>query len=50
MMGDKRMMMNWKGFGRECPWPSFKAVSRHLPGGAEENNENLGVAGCWAEI
>jgi hypothetical protein len=34
-------MMNWKGCGRKRSWPNFKVLSRHLPGGTEENHENL---------
>jgi hypothetical protein len=35
------MMINWKGFGRKWPWPNFKVLSRELPGGTEENHDNL---------
>jgi hypothetical protein len=33
--------MSWKGFGRKRPWPNFKVLSHHSPGGTEENCENL---------
>jgi hypothetical protein len=32
-------MMNWKGFGRKQWWNNFKVLSRHSPGGTEENYE-----------
>jgi hypothetical protein len=32
-------MANWKGFGGKRSWPNFKVLSRHSPGGAEENHE-----------
>jgi hypothetical protein len=35
------MMLNWKQFGRKRLWPNFKVLSRHSPGGTEENHENL---------
>jgi hypothetical protein len=35
------MTTNWKGFGRNQSWPYFKVLSRHLPGGTEENHQNL---------
>jgi hypothetical protein len=31
------MVMNLKGFGRKRSWPDFKVLSRHSPGGTEEN-------------
>jgi hypothetical protein len=31
--------MNWKEFGRKQSWLDLKALSWHLPGGTEENNE-----------
>jgi hypothetical protein len=34
-------MMNWKGFRRQLSCPNFKVLSRHLPGGTEENPEIL---------
>jgi hypothetical protein len=34
-------MMNWKSFGRKRSWANFKVLSRHSPGGAEGNYENL---------
>jgi hypothetical protein len=34
-------MMNWKGFRRKSPWPNFKALLWHSPGGTEENHEKL---------
>jgi hypothetical protein len=34
-------MMNWKGFGRKRSRPAFKVLSRHSPGGTEENHETL---------
>jgi hypothetical protein len=36
------MMMNWKG-------PNFKALSRHSPGGIDENHDKLQIriAGRW---
>jgi hypothetical protein len=34
-------MMNWKGFDRKRSWPNFKGLSRHSPGGTEENHEKL---------
>jgi hypothetical protein len=33
-------MMNWKGFGRKWLCPNFKVLSRHSPGGTEDNHEN----------
>jgi hypothetical protein len=33
-------MINWKGFGRKWSWPNFKVLSRHSPGGTEDNHEN----------
>jgi hypothetical protein len=27
--------------GRKQPWPNFKVLSQHLPGGAEKNHENV---------
>jgi hypothetical protein len=33
-------MTNCKGFGRKRAWPDFKVLSRHSPGGSEENYEN----------
>jgi hypothetical protein len=30
-----------KGCLRKLSWPNFKAISRHSPGGTEENGENL---------
>jgi hypothetical protein len=27
-----------KGFGRKWPWPNFKVLSWHSPGGIEENH------------
>jgi hypothetical protein len=33
-------MVNWKEFRRKRSWPSFKVLSRHSPGGIEENQEN----------
>jgi hypothetical protein len=35
------MMMNLKGLGRKRSWPNFKVLSRHSPGGTEENHKNL---------
>jgi hypothetical protein len=35
------MMMNWKGFDKKRPWPNFKVLSGHLPGGTEQNLKNL---------
>jgi hypothetical protein len=35
------MRMNWKGFDRTRSRPNFKVLSRHPPGGTEENHENL---------
>jgi hypothetical protein len=32
-------MLNWKGFGRYRSLPNYKALSRHSPGGTEENHE-----------
>jgi hypothetical protein len=32
-------MMNWIGFGTKRPWPNFKVLSRHSPGGTEEITE-----------
>jgi hypothetical protein len=34
-------MINWKGFGRKQSWPNFKVLSRHLPGGTEEDHKKL---------
>jgi hypothetical protein len=34
-------MMNWKIYVRKRSWPNCKVPSRHLPGGSEENHENL---------
>jgi hypothetical protein len=34
-------MINYKGSGRKRSWPYFKALSRHSPGGTEENHDNL---------
>jgi hypothetical protein len=33
-------MMNLKGFGRKWLCPNFKVLSRHSPGGTEDNHEN----------
>jgi hypothetical protein len=35
------MMMDWKRFGRKRPWPDFKVLSLHSPGGTEGNLETL---------
>jgi hypothetical protein len=35
------MMMNWKEFERKWPWPNFKVLFWHFPGGTEENHKNL---------
>jgi hypothetical protein len=34
-------MMNWKGFARKRLWPSFKELSRHLPGATEKTTIDL---------
>jgi hypothetical protein len=37
-------MINWKGCGRKRSWSNFEVlevVSRHSPGGSEENHENI---------
>jgi hypothetical protein len=39
--------MNWKGYGRKLSSSNFKALSWHLPGGTEENHENL-RQGIWS--
>jgi hypothetical protein len=45
-------MMNWKGLGRERSWLNLKLLSRHLPGGTEENKEknSVRIAGLQTEI
>jgi hypothetical protein len=45
-------MMNLKAFGRKRSWPKFKVLSRHSPGGTEENHEKpqIRIAGLWVEI
>jgi hypothetical protein len=43
--------MNCKRRGRKRPWSNLKALSRKLPGGAEENHEkSLRTAGLRAEM
>jgi hypothetical protein len=44
--------MNWKGLGKKRPWPHFKVLNPHFPGGNEENHEEkLGqIAGIRAKI
>jgi hypothetical protein len=32
--------MKWKGLRRKRPWPHFKVLFHHSPGGYEENHEN----------
>jgi hypothetical protein len=39
-------MKNLKGFGRKRSWPNLKLLSQTLPGGTEENHENLSQD-CW---
>jgi hypothetical protein len=34
-------MVNWKGFGRKWSWHKFGVISRHSPGGTEQNHKNL---------
>jgi hypothetical protein len=34
-------MLNLKRFGKKWSWPNFEVLSRHLPGGTEENSENF---------
>jgi hypothetical protein len=44
-------MLNWKEFGRKWLRPNFEVLSRHSPGGTEENHEKpVGIAGLRAEI
>jgi hypothetical protein len=35
------MIVDWKGFGRERPWPNFKVLSRHLHGELRKTTQNL---------
>jgi hypothetical protein len=43
-------MTSWKGCGRKRSSPNFK-VSRHLPGGTEENHEiPVWISGLRVEI
>jgi hypothetical protein len=47
--GDK-WMTNQKGLGKKRPWPNFKVLSRHMPGGTDENHEtSLRISGLRAE-
>jgi hypothetical protein len=32
-------MMSWKGRGTNQSWPTFIVLPRHIPAGAEENQE-----------
>jgi hypothetical protein len=34
-------MMNWNGFGRKRPWPNFKVLSRHSPGGLRKATKDV---------
>jgi hypothetical protein len=34
-------MMKLEGFGGKRSWPNFKILSRHSPGGTEENTKNI---------
>jgi hypothetical protein len=45
-------MMNWKKCGRKLSLPNYKVLSKHLPGGTEENHEKVSVriAGLVTEI
>jgi hypothetical protein len=35
------MMLNWTGYRRKWSLPNFKVLSRHLPGGTEDNYEDV---------
>jgi hypothetical protein len=39
MIGDKWIIMTWKGFGKKRSWPNLKILSRHSPGDTEENHD-----------
>jgi hypothetical protein len=38
-VGDKCIMINWKGFGKKRSWPNIKVLSWHSPEKTEESHE-----------